>query len=268
MEDRQEPLTEERPANSSGVAVLDRAFAILGAFGPSDERLTLTELSRRSGLYKSTVLRLLGALEHGGFIRKLDDGQYSIGPQPLRLAAIYQKSFRVGPVIDRLLGQLSRDVGETSSFYVREGNKRVVLHRVEPARPVRVSISVGDEFPIEQGASGKILLAFGEMADARWSSVREQMWAASYGERDQETAAASVPVLGASGILVGAMTLSGPIARLGTQTTMYAAVGALLVAAKTATLSLGGPGEYFAHALANLRIEQFAAAGSRQANGA
>src|SRR6478609_9796179 len=87
---------------SSGVAVLDRAFAILNAFGPTDDRLTLTELSRRTELYKSTVLRLLGALEHGGFVRKLNDGQYAIGPQPLRLAALYQRSFQVGPVIEPL----------------------------------------------------------------------------------------------------------------------------------------------------------------------
>ncbi|MFP3617195.1 helix-turn-helix domain-containing protein, partial [Paraburkholderia sp. SIMBA_050] len=59
---------------SSGVAVLDRAFAILHAFGPTDDRLSLAELSRRTGLYKSTILRLLAALEHGGFVRKLDDG--------------------------------------------------------------------------------------------------------------------------------------------------------------------------------------------------
>src|SRR4029453_18086447 len=73
--------------SSSGVAVLDRAFAILGAFGPNDERLTLTELARRTNLYKSTVLRLLAALEHGGFIRKLEDGQYAIGHHPLRFCS-------------------------------------------------------------------------------------------------------------------------------------------------------------------------------------
>ncbi len=117
--------------SSSGVAVLDRAFAILGAFGPTDERLTLTELSRRTAMYKSTVLRLLAALEHGGFIRKLEDGQYAIGPQPLRLAAIYQRSFRVGPVIEPLLEQVSRELGETASFYVRQGDRRLVLYRVE-----------------------------------------------------------------------------------------------------------------------------------------
>src|SRR5215469_16019481 len=98
------PATAEPSADasdtSSGVAVLDRAFAILNAFGPTDDRLTLTELSRRTGLYKSTVLRLLGALEHGGFIRKLSDGQYAIGHQPLRLAALYQRSFQIGPIIE------------------------------------------------------------------------------------------------------------------------------------------------------------------------
>ncbi|MGF6528266.1 DNA-binding IclR family transcriptional regulator [Variovorax sp. PvP013] len=73
----------EAVESTSGVAVLDRAFALLGAFGVADARLTLTELSRRTGLYKSTVLRLLGALEHGGYIRKTTDGLYAIGPEPL-----------------------------------------------------------------------------------------------------------------------------------------------------------------------------------------
>ena len=182
--------SESAAANggSSGVAVLDRAFAILNAFGPSDDRLSLAELSRRTDLYKSTVLRLLGALEHGGFIRRLTNGQYAIGPQPLRLAALYQRSFQVGPVIDPILQQLSRDLGETASLYVRHGDQRLVLFRVEPTRAVRVSISIGEEFPINKGASGKVLLAFTDTQDPRWEEVRERLWAVSHGERDPETA--------------------------------------------------------------------------------
>lgn len=228
--------------NTSGVAVLDRAFAILNAFGPTDDQLTLTELSRRTGLYKSTALRLLGALEHGGFIRKMNDGQYGIGHQPLRLAALYQRSFRVGPVVEPLLQQLSRDLGETASFYVRQGDHRQVLYRVEPTRSVRVSIRVGEEFAIDKGASGKVLLAFTEPDDARWSEVREALWAASYGERDPETASASVPVFDSGGELVGALTLSGPKERFGSAPTIDAAVAALLDSAKRATIALGGKG--------------------------
>ena len=251
--------------SSSGVAVLDRAFAILGAFGPTDERLSLTELSRRTNLYKSTVLRLLAALEHGGFIRKLEDGQYAIGPEPLRLAAIFQRSFRVGPVIETMLEQISRELGETASFYVRQGERRLVLYRVEPARAVRVSIGVGDEFPIDRGASGKVLLAFSEPNDQRWQEVRERLWAASYGEREAETAAASAPVFGAMGELIGALTLSGPKQRLSAAPTMFAAVATLLKAAGQATEILGGNRSRFDAGISKLNMEQIIDSGANNA---
>lgn len=231
----------------SGVAVLDRAFALMGAFGPTDERLTLTELSRRTGLYKSTVLRLLGALEHGGFMRKLQDGQYAIGPQPMRLAAIYQRSFRVDSIVEPLLGELSAALGETTSFYVRAGERRLVVSRVEPARTVRVSIRVGEDFDIGRGASGKVLLAFTEAhGDAGSAAVRARLWATSYGERDRETASASVPVFGALGDLQGALTVSGPLLRLGEPQAMFAAVSALLDMGRRATASFGGDAARFA----------------------
>jgi DNA-binding IclR family transcriptional regulator len=47
------------------------AFAILNAFKSDDPHmLSLAELARRTGLYKSTILRLLASLEHAWFIRK------------------------------------------------------------------------------------------------------------------------------------------------------------------------------------------------------
>jgi DNA-binding IclR family transcriptional regulator len=248
---------------SSGVAVLDRAFAILNAFGPTDDRLTLAELSRRTGLYKSTVLRLLGALEYGAFVRKLNDGQYAIGPQPLRLAALYQRSFQVGPVIEPLLQQLSRDLGETASLYVRQGDKRLVLHRVEPTRAVRVSIRIGEEFPIDKGASSKVLLAFTEGQDPRWSDVRERLWAVSHGERDPETASASVPVFGATGELVGALTLSGPKARFDMPSVITVALTTLLNFAKHATVALGGWGTRFDASIARTSVEGFLSSGGQ-----
>ncbi|MFM0326184.1 IclR family transcriptional regulator [Caballeronia glebae] len=246
--------------SSSGVAVLDRAFAILNAFGPSDDRLTLTELSRRTGLYKSTVLRLLGALEHGGYIRKLDDGQYAIGHQPLRLAALYQRSFQVGPAIEPLLAQLSRELGETASFYVRQGDQRLVLYRVEPSRSVRVSIRIGEEFAIDKGASGKVLLAFTETQDPRWDEVRERLWAVSFGERDPETASASVAVFDSTGTLAGALTLSGPKGRFDAPATIEVALANLLECAKRATVALGGKGTRYDASIARLNASDLAGA--------
>ncbi|MBF9263906.1 IclR family transcriptional regulator [Acidovorax cattleyae] len=233
-------MTQESSEASSGVAVLDRAFALLGAFAPQDERLTLTELSRRTGLYKSTVLRLLGALESGGFIRKWDDGLYGIGPAPVRLAAIYQRSLRIDSIVEPLLRELSVELGETASFYVRAGDRRLVLSRVEPSRAVRVSIRVGEAFDVRLGASGKVLLAFSEDDPPAHEAVRARLWATSFGERDRETAAASVPVFGALGELRGALTVSGPLSRLGEPAAIRAALLALMDRARRATAEFGG----------------------------
>ncbi|WP_261984277.1 MULTISPECIES: helix-turn-helix domain-containing protein [Pseudomonas] len=77
-----------------GVAAVDRAFSILSAFQIDQESLTLAELARRTGLYKSTILRLIASLEKAGFVRRLADGSYSVGPEPLRLSQLDQASFR------------------------------------------------------------------------------------------------------------------------------------------------------------------------------
>lgn len=231
--------------DGSGVAVLDRTFAIFNAFTADDDKLSLAELSRRTGLYKSTLLRLLSALEFGGFLRKRHDGRYAIGHQPLRLSALYLASFHAGSVIEPLLEQLSRDLGETASLYVRQRDKRLVLYRVEPARAVRVSVRVGEEFAVDKGASGKVLLAFTEQLDARWHSVRQQLWAISHGERDPETTAVSAPVFGADDEFVGALTISGPRARFDMDATVTLALKTLLHAARQATASLGGTAARF-----------------------
>ena len=237
MNEMTEPVVEAAEP-TSGVAVLDRAFALLRAFGVSDAHLTLTELSRRTGLYKSTVLRLLGALEHGGYIRKTPDGQYGVGPEPLRLAAVYQNSFAVAQVIEPQLNQLSMSSGETASFYIRRDHQRVVLFRAEPPRAVRFSIRVGEAFTLDQGASGKVLIAFA----GGISTVPQQapLWRASYGERDAETASLAVPIFDAMGELQGALTLSGPKSRMVPPGTMARNCGLLLEAARKAAVPLGG----------------------------
>ncbi|WP_286616095.1 IclR family transcriptional regulator [Variovorax sp. J22R115] len=250
-------LSQPATNDSSGVAVLDRAFALLAAFGATDDRLSLTELSNRTGLYKSTVLRLLAALEHGGFIRKLPEGQYSIGPQPLRLAAIYQRSFQVGDVIEPLLKQLSAASGETASFYVRSGNMRIAVFRVEPSRSVRASVRVGQEYAIEQGASGKILLAFAQPYAADLSGIRDQFWATSYGERDPETASVAAPVFGVTRELTGALALSAPRERLTAAEAMFAACRQVIEAAREATLAFGGDVSRYSRSLDGLSLDRF-----------
>ncbi len=201
------------PAEPGGVAAVDRAFAILGAFGAQDRSLTLAELGRRTGLYKSTILRLIASIERAGFIRRLDKGSYAVGAGALHLGRLYQASFDLDRYLLPALEDLARESGETASFFVRDRDRRICLRRVEPDRSVRSVISEGDRLPLELGSAGKILLAFGKAQAKRLATVRAAHVAISRGERDADAASVSVPVFADEGRLVGALSISGPVER-------------------------------------------------------
>ena len=73
--------------DDGGVAAVDRALSILDAL--TDDKVSLADLSKRTGLYKSTVLRLLASLEHARLIRRQDDGRYALGSEIARLHGLY-----------------------------------------------------------------------------------------------------------------------------------------------------------------------------------
>ena len=238
------------------MAALGRAFLILEAFRLGEDGLSLAEIARRTGLYKSTILRLLVSLEEAGFTRRLPDGRYSIGPEPLRLAQIYQDSFRIRHVVYPILQNLCAETGETASMYVRQNNSRVVLYRIEPDIALRFSIREGERYPLDAGASSKIFLAFSEPYAKKSGLTRERLWSVSYGERVPGTASVSTPIFGVTQDLQGVFSISGPRDRFSDQD-MKAACRSLLKASARASAALGGDASVFRRSLALLENQNF-----------
>jgi DNA-binding IclR family transcriptional regulator len=185
-------------SEQDGVAAVDRALSILDAL--TDERVSLADISKRTGLYKSTVLRLIKSLEKAGYVLRTADGAYRLGSKVLSLGALYQRYFRTSDLVPPVLEKLAAELREGASFYVCEGDQRVCLHR--------------DRLSLTVGAAGHVLRAFGGDRGARLDEIRHQMFAASYGERDSETAAIAAPVFGPGNKLMGALSVSGPRYRL------------------------------------------------------
>ena len=79
-------------SDEGGVAAVDRALSILDAL--TDDKVTLAELSKRTDLYKSTVLRLLKSLEKFGYVLRSADGSYRLGSKVLHLGSLYQRHFK------------------------------------------------------------------------------------------------------------------------------------------------------------------------------
>jgi DNA-binding IclR family transcriptional regulator len=197
-------------ANDEGVAAVDRALSILDAFAEHDQKLTLAELSKRTKLYKSTVLRLTKSLEKFGYLRRSEEGAYRLGSKVLFLGSLYQRHFRTLDLVPQVLRQMVEELQEGASLYVRDGEHRVCLHRIDSKRAVRDSVHEGDRLPLTVGASGHVIRAFNGATNARYEQIRRDMYSASYGERDPETAAVACPVFGVGQQFVGALTVSGP----------------------------------------------------------
>jgi len=231
-----------------GVATLERALTILAAFTKNDLTLSLAEISRRTGLYKSTLLRLLSTLERFHYIGQQGDGNYHVGPAAFFLGTLYQSWVQPAEVIMPALRGLVDRTGESASFNVREGDVRVCVYRIDSPHTIRDHIKVGDVLPLGQGAVGKVLSAFaaGQLAEAT------EFVATTSGEIVADMAAVSAPVFGKEGACIGALAITGPAFRF-EQARMQQAREAVLEAAARVSFQLGGDAQRLEAALHHVR---------------
>jgi DNA-binding IclR family transcriptional regulator len=206
----------------SGVGVLDKAVLIL-AFLSTDAPATLSEVVEGTGLPRPTAYRLLSALEAHHVVAR-GGRRYSLG---LRLLGWGNRVVAGAGLVEAarpVLTALRDATGESTQLYVREGEARVCVASVERATGLRDTVPVGAVLPLELGSGGRVLLAWAE--DERHSSepeaaqlaeIQSRGWAESVAEREAGVASVSAPVFDASGNARAAVSVSGPIARLGSR---------------------------------------------------
>lgn len=195
------------------VDAVERALLILDAFQEGERSLTLAALAKKTGLYKSTILRLAGSLERFGYLVRDDRGIYQLGPSLWRLGSLYRRNFDLGEHIRPELRRIVDATSETAAFYVREGQERVCLYRLNSPRPIRHHLDEGVRLPLDRGAAGRVLLAYDGMNGEPYETIRQNGHYTSLGERDPEIAAVSVPVFDASERLRGALSASALLSR-------------------------------------------------------
>ena len=210
----QPPDDKASAAKDGGVIAVTRALQLLGAFALGESHLSLAELSRRCTLHKTTVLRLARTLAQSGFMVQRDDGDWRLGPAAGWLGARYQAGFDVQNVLEPALRALTQASGESAAFYVREGNVRTCLVRVEGPQALRHHARMGEGLPLDQGSPGRVILAFSGEPGPVYEQIRQRGYHWSIGEREQGVATVSAPVFGMHWRLMGSVCISGPASRL------------------------------------------------------
>lgn len=199
------------------VEAVERALTILDAFHSEDKALALQQIAVRTGFYKSTILRLAGSLELFGYLIRGEDGLYRLGPSLWRLGALYRDSFDLGPLVRPVIASLAEKTQESSSFYIRDAHMRVCLFRQNSPQEARFHIDEGARLPLDVGATGKVLLAYGGEPGKPFAKIRSDGFCISRGERCREATAVAAPVLDADGAIIGALSVSGLATRFRAQ---------------------------------------------------
>ena len=209
----------------SGIGVLDKAVAVLHSVAESP--CSLAELCERTGLPRATAHRLAAGLECHRLLARDDSGHWQLGPGISELSArVDDPLLATGQAV---LPRLREATGESVQLYRREGTERVCIAAAEPAAGLRNTVPVGARLPMTAGSGAIVLLAYSDPATQRavlpnatftertLADVRRRGWAQSVAEREPGVASVSAPVRDPDGVVIAAISVSGPIDRLGRQ---------------------------------------------------
>jgi IclR family transcriptional regulator, pca regulon regulatory protein len=144
--------------DSDFVQSLDRGLAVIRAFGPDRERLSLSEVARATGLTRAAARRFLLTLVKLGYVRS-DGRAFSLRPKVLELGYAYLSGLALPDVAEPHLEELSAKLHESSSISVLDGHHIIYVARVATKRIMTVAISVGTRFPAYAASMGRVLLA-------------------------------------------------------------------------------------------------------------
>jgi DNA-binding IclR family transcriptional regulator len=227
---------------SSGIQVLDRAVLVIDTLAHAGP-CSLADLQRNTGLPRPTAYRLAVALVRHGVVTRDDSGRFLLGHRLAAWGAVAGRG--LADAARPVLARLGEATGESVQLFVREGDERVCIAVHERASGLRDTVPVGSVFPLDRGSGGKVLLAWAndaarfEVAAKELAAVRRRGHADSVGEREVGVASVSAPVFDGSGVVVAAISVSGPIDRLGPHPgrRLGRAVGA---AARDLSAALGG----------------------------
>lgn len=231
---------EGRSRERGGIQSIERAFAILEEVARSRDGVTLAELSKRLGLHTSTVFHLVQTMVARGYVRQMREGRrYRIGRPLFALAAAARDEVELISLATPVLENLSAVTGETGHFGVWSGGSVVVLAKTQGAGAFQMASSVGPLRPAYCTGLGKALLAAlapsqldryltttelrplsphttvePERLRRQLEEVRRDGIAFDDGEFDPEVRCVAVPVRDFTGLVAGALGISGPIWRL------------------------------------------------------
>lgn len=231
-------MTSPDSGGQYAIRAVDRAIDILMAFDHDESPLSLAAVASRAQLSKPTAFRLLSSLRRRGFVSQASNGDYELGFEIVRLAAVRKRQTNLWEAAMPFMRRVRDAVDETVLLTIRVDDDRYVLDQMESTRDIRRVAKIGERVPLYVGASGRVLLAAlpdqeveaylertsleklgprtitdPERLRRELASVRELGYALGTNERSIGGCAVAVGVRDYSGEIVAALQITAPSER-------------------------------------------------------
>lgn len=217
------------------------AARLLCTFTATDRELGVSELSRRLGLSKSAVHRILTTLAAEHLIEQNPrSGRYRLGIKLYELGTVVSSHFELHEAVAMHIDELRAKTGETVQVGILDGLEVVYIERRESLRMLRAMVDLGHRNFAYCTGCGKVLLAFLEPAEldivlcdaqlqrktantitdpgrlrGELAATRERGYAENVGESNPNTASVAAPIRDDTGRVIAAISVAGPVSRMG-----------------------------------------------------
>lgn len=226
-------------AGGGGVQSVDRAVSVLEILARVGEA-GVTDLATEIGVHKSTVSRLLTALEEHELVEQAHErGKYRLGFGILRLANSVSGQLDITQQGREICEKLAVEMGETVNIAVLRSHYAVNVEQARGPTSVGTHNWVGELTPLHATSSGKILLSamsaqarrdllkqpgltrytertitsFGDL-DRLLETVARDGYVVSVEELEHGLTAVAAPIRDHTGAVIAALSVSGPVYRL------------------------------------------------------
>jgi IclR family pca regulon transcriptional regulator len=140
------------------VASLEKGLLVIEAFDASRPRLTLSDVSKLTGITRAAARRYLLTLTKLNYA-DFDGRYFTLSPRILRLGYAYLSSASLSARVQPFLEQISEATGESSSAAILDGDDIVYIARSATRRIMSIGLGVGSRLPAYCTSLGRAILA-------------------------------------------------------------------------------------------------------------
>jgi len=233
----------ETPEKTSAVKSLARALCVLECFSVEQPELGVSEIARMLGMQKSTVFNILSTFQDSGYVMKNPQtNKYYLGFKTLHLGYIVNQHLGLREILLPAMSKIAEACHEICYFGILNNDEVLYIEAVYPPTQQATRNILGERAPLVCTGLGKAMLAFlpeGKIAQItsrelkaytgytlsdraallnNLSETRTNGYAVDNMEHEFGVRCVAVPLFGANGTVMGAVSVSGPSPRFDPET--------------------------------------------------